>query len=377
MSIRKIRAGRVPGVSASQYIGERGTIFWNELTGNLRLSDGVTVGGNPIHIYAANAIYDHSIIPTADNTYDLGSELLRWRSVHIGPGTLYIQDQNNAGLNCALTVLDGVLKVDGANQLQVGQLKFIDNTIESTTGAEDIQIGLTSSSANLVFNRNTSMATDKTISWGTLTGDYETEKFFSIGLDASGGIESAGPSSYLKTEGQLDFNIDVNGNQWFFKNDGTFILPGGIKPADVTTDIVLGTDDGSDTGNISAYRTYQLRDGNDNVLMQIQNEDGVGKLKFDGGSNGIWYDGGVVIKGVGYQADNTSIQPMSFNSATGAVTYGQLNYNHFVGFPRLPNYANDAAANTAAGTPLKGMQYYNTTTDKAMVYTASGWQAMN
>ena len=45
--------------------------------------------------------------------------------------------------------------------------------------------------------------------------------------------------------------------------------------------------------------------------------------------------------------------------------------------PRMPNYANDAAANTAVGTPLKGMQYYNITTDKAMVYTASGWQAMN
>jgi len=376
MAIQKLFTSRVRNTLGTTFVGERGRLFYDELTGSLRLSDGVTPGGNPIHIHAANAIYDHSIIPAADNTYDLGSELLRWRSVHIGPGSLYLYDIANE-ITAELTIDNGVLKVNGTNQLQVGQLKFINNTIQSETPLVDITIGYDTDTANLIFNRNTSMATDKTISWGTLTGDYETEKFFSIGLDASGGIESAGPSSYLKTEGQLDFNIDVNGNQWFFKNDGTFILPGGITTADVTTDIVLGTDDGSDTGNISAYRTYQLRDGNDNVLMQIQNEDGVGKLKFDGGSNGIWYDGGVVIKGVGYQADNTSIQPMSFNSATGAVTYGQLNYNHFVGFPRLPNYANDAAANTAAGTPLKGMQYYNTTTDKAMVYTASGWQAMN
>jgi len=376
MAIQKLFTSRVRNTLGTTFVGERGRLFYDELTGSLRLSDGVTPGGNPIHIHAANAIYDHSIIPAADNTYDLGSELLRWRSVHIGPGSLYLYDIANE-ITAELTIDNGVLKVNGTNQLQVGQLKFINNTIQSETPLVDITIGYDTDTANLIFNRNTSMATDKTISWGTLTGDYETEKFFSIGLDASGGIESAGPSSYLKTEGQLDFNIDVNGNQWFFKNDGTFILPGGIKPADVTTDIVLGTDDGSDTGNISAYRTYQLRDGNDNVLMQIQNEDGVGKLKFDGGSNGIWYDGGVVIKGVGYQADNTSIQPMSFNSATGVVTYGQLNYNHFVGFPRLPNYANDDAANTAAGTPLKGMQYYNTTTDKAMVYTASGWQAMN
>ena len=363
--------------SSSTYIGTLGEIFYNPASGSLRISDGHTPGGNAIAIESVHEVYDEDLLPSIDNTYSLGSPTLRWKAIYIGPGSLFLQDTNNAALNVELTVTDGVLQINGSNQLQVGQLKFIDNTIESTTGSVDIQIGLTSSAANLVLNRNTSLATNKNISWGTLTGNYETEKFFSIGLDADGGIESAGPSSYLKTEGQLDFNIDVNGNQWFFKNDGTLILPGSILGADTSSDLKLGSPDGSDTGNISAYRTYQLRDGNDNVLMQIQNEGGIGKLKFNGGSNGIWYDGGVVIKGVGYQADDTSIQPMSFNSASGKVTYGQLNYNHFVGFPRLPNYANDSAANTAAGTPLKGMQYYNTTTDKAMVYTATGWQAMN
>ena len=184
-----------------------------------------------------------------------------------------------------------------------------------------------------------------------------------------------------------DVHIEVGGHNWTFGTDGNFILPGGINTADTTTDIILGTDDGSDTGSITAYRTYQLRDGNDNVLMQIQNEDGVGKLKFDGGSQGIWYDGGVVINGVGYHTDYYGIQPMSYNSSTGQVTYGQLNYAHFQGFPRLPNFSSDTAANTAiAGqtvggdfynTPQRGQMYYNTTTDKAMVYTASGWQAMN
>lgn len=90
---------------------------------------------------------------------------------------------------------------------------------------------------------------------------------------------------------------------------------------------------------------------------------------------------------VGYSADNTAIQPMSYNNSTGQVTYGQLNYAHFQGFPRLPNFSSDTAANAAiAGqtvggdfynTPQRGQMYYNTTTDKAMVYTASGWQAMN
>lgn len=48
MSLRKLRAARVNTVSANQYAGEFGSIFWNETTGELRLSDGVTLGGLPI-----------------------------------------------------------------------------------------------------------------------------------------------------------------------------------------------------------------------------------------------------------------------------------------------------------------------------------------
>jgi len=87
--MRKIVSKSVAGTTGA-YVGRRGEIFYNPNNGALSISDGVTVGGNPIHIHAESVIYDHNIIPAADNTYDLGSELLRWRSVHIGPGTLYI-----------------------------------------------------------------------------------------------------------------------------------------------------------------------------------------------------------------------------------------------------------------------------------------------
>ena len=193
-----------------------------------------------------------------------------------------------------------------------------------------------------------------------------------------------------------EFGMNSSG---FTFADTSLTLPNAVYVNAVSSDLVLGgtsihftiagaTDAVTITDTeIDTYNNYVLKDGNDNVLMQIQNEDGVGKLKFDGGSQGIWYDGGVVINGVGYHTDYYGIQPMSYNSSTGQVTYGQLNYAHFQGFPRLPNFSSDTAANTAiAGqtvggdfynTPQRGQMYYNTTTDKAMVYTASGWQAMN
>lgn len=48
MSIRKLRAGRVPTVNVMNYIGEHGSIFWDEAAGILRLSDGTTPGGSII-----------------------------------------------------------------------------------------------------------------------------------------------------------------------------------------------------------------------------------------------------------------------------------------------------------------------------------------
>ena len=45
MTVRKIQSGRVVTLTAEQFIGEKGTIFYNEESGNLRISDGQTVGG--------------------------------------------------------------------------------------------------------------------------------------------------------------------------------------------------------------------------------------------------------------------------------------------------------------------------------------------
>ena len=48
MAIHKIKSGRVSSLTADQYIGQAGTIFYNESVGDLRLSDGKTLGGIPL-----------------------------------------------------------------------------------------------------------------------------------------------------------------------------------------------------------------------------------------------------------------------------------------------------------------------------------------
>jgi len=119
-----------------------------------------------------------NLTPSLDNTYYLGSETRKWKSVYIGPGSIYIQDTANAAISAELTVTNGVLQINGANQLQVGQLKFVDNTIESITGNIDIQIGYTGDTGNLVLNRNVVLSAGKTLNTGNVAvnGTFSSTK---------------------------------------------------------------------------------------------------------------------------------------------------------------------------------------------------------
>lgn len=48
MPVQKIKSGRIITVQASTYVGDKGIIFYDEDTPQLRLSDGITPGGIPI-----------------------------------------------------------------------------------------------------------------------------------------------------------------------------------------------------------------------------------------------------------------------------------------------------------------------------------------
>ena len=144
-------------------------------TANIQFADQTIFGTKPnqdivilssgtanIKLNAANTVITGNFLPTTTNTQSLGSSTLRWGDVWVGPNTLNMTDIVT-GNNSALTVANGILLIQGANQLQVGQLKFVDNKIQSTTGNINIEIGETISTANLVLNRNVVTAAGKTI----------------------------------------------------------------------------------------------------------------------------------------------------------------------------------------------------------------------
>jgi hypothetical protein len=111
---------------------------------------------NPTVISVANATtitYSVDLMPSVDAEYLLGRPGQRWKGIYVGTGSVWINDIS-LGTDAELTVDNGVLYVNGAYQLQVGQLKFVDNTIESITPSVNIQFGYTTDTGNVTLNRN-------------------------------------------------------------------------------------------------------------------------------------------------------------------------------------------------------------------------------
>jgi hypothetical protein len=57
MTIQKIRSSRVNSVTADDYIGDNGMIFYNQELGDLRLGDGETKGGIPLSTGSGSGSY--------------------------------------------------------------------------------------------------------------------------------------------------------------------------------------------------------------------------------------------------------------------------------------------------------------------------------
>jgi len=99
-----------------------------------------SAGGSACSELVTLANLSGDLIPRVDNTFDIGSPTFRWKSLQLGPGTLFIQD-TVTGKQAGLTVVDGAFLLDGADSLRIGNIRLTAEGIESILSNQDITIG--------------------------------------------------------------------------------------------------------------------------------------------------------------------------------------------------------------------------------------------
>ena len=99
-----------------------------------------------------DVIVNTNILPITTNISNLGSPSKRWKSIYVGPGTIYVLDET-LGKDIAIGARDGLLYVQNGAGLTVGEFTLIDNQIKIANPARDMIIGTTGATASVVFNR--------------------------------------------------------------------------------------------------------------------------------------------------------------------------------------------------------------------------------
>lgn len=82
-----------------------------------------------------------NLIPAIDNIYSLGTSTKRWKDLHVGPGTIYLQESTDPANQVAISVQSGALKFEGAQALKVGNIRLSATGITSETPNAPITLG--------------------------------------------------------------------------------------------------------------------------------------------------------------------------------------------------------------------------------------------
>jgi Collagen triple helix repeat (20 copies) len=109
------------------------------------------------------------IVPTEDNKFTIGTTAKRWKSLQLGPGTLFIQDQVT-GAQAGLTVNAGSLLLDGADSLRIGNVQLTATGIKSVLPNQDLTIGAFGDQGYLSLSRALKFPDGTTQSTAMLNG---------------------------------------------------------------------------------------------------------------------------------------------------------------------------------------------------------------
>jgi hypothetical protein len=172
------------------------------VSGNLLVTgNSTTTSATTTNLFSTNATFTNlisdnitsgTILPSTDNTYDLGSSAIRWKTVHVGPGSLVVHNDATDTLKATLGFSGSTAKLftDAATPLQITTGTNTGLNID-TTG--NVGIGLTEPSHRFVVNRATSGTTAGSGIISRFQGANEANGRTEIGFTYEGASGTSAP----------------------------------------------------------------------------------------------------------------------------------------------------------------------------------------
>lgn len=155
-------------------------------TGNNSFNGSTQVGDSTADILTINARVNTSIIPSANNTYDLGSSALRWKDLYLSGSTLQLG-------NTALS--DTANGISTGNAYFTSNLKSVGNNIFGTTSSDTISMN---------GSVNTAILPSANVTYNLGTNSMRWNEVHASNLHAT--------SLYIDGDASISGNLYVTGN---------------------------------------------------------------------------------------------------------------------------------------------------------------------
>ena len=285
------------------------------ISGSLYVSGAITLGDANTDSVSFGAEISSSIIPDADNSYDLGSSAKEWKD-------LYVDGTGNIDTIIAGTITASI--ISGGASL----------TAASITSAGDLAVGddlsLTSDSA--IFNMGAGNdfkithdgTTGATLSGTPITVDSQGDLTLTSSADVKIGANGGNIEFFDEATKQLTLDMDgtvgaqiiqtnVDGDDLVFRQyDGTEVLRlSDDGSGSFTSDLTVG----DDLSLISDSAVFNMGVGNDFTITHDGTTgavisatpitiNSVGELELSGSSIDVNSNGAIAIDGVGLSIDN-------------------------------------------------------------------------
>jgi len=121
-----------------------------------------------------DVVINTNIVPVSTNVSTLGTPTKRWKSIYVGPGTIYVTDETS-GKDIAIGARDNLLYVQNGSGLSVGEFTLVDNQIRIANPSRDIILGTTAATGKFILNRPLEVNTTAGDASFTVTKDGKTE----------------------------------------------------------------------------------------------------------------------------------------------------------------------------------------------------------
>jgi hypothetical protein len=272
----------------------------------IRVHDGATAGGFALARADGGVQYTGNLIPSANNTYSLGSATSVWKDIYVGANTLFID-------GVALTVANGSLLVGGVG---------VTGDITAVTAGDGLTGGGSSGDVTLNIGAGpgiTVNADNVSLTPNVVTaGDYGAANTVpAISVDTYGRVTGASNVGIAIAAVQVtDFITAANAAIEDYMQAGNGLTYGsGIYTVGQGSGIIVNT------SNVSVDDTYIKQ------LISVTDNGGDGSLSYNSTSGVITYTGpsqddanlriGAFISVLDSGGDGS----LAFNSTTGVITY--------------------------------------------------------